>query len=270
MEDFTNPWRDIEQIKKQLRTGIRTRANGRFVLFRDASLWVSTHPTSNIVAQMLEGSALLRAAMDSASTEDRLIIEEHEADPEREGGSHEEFVSLNVVVRVASHTGNDELREVLLDEIERRDRNDSRAASLTDDKAGQPHHPRAALEAISCSVANSVRHDTECPGPTIPRAAKNDPQHPASNASPALGRRTHKTRNRAVPLAAVFEKAKELATDRSDPYSVWAALVELAQSRNSPPELTDFREDRGIQATGARNGWLTKEAFIERWKRGTV
>lgn len=80
----------------------------------------------------------------------------------------------------------------------------------------------------------------------------------------------HTTKTRRDPLAAVFARAKSEATDSTCPHSVWAALVAMATGNAAPPELTDYREDKGLQATGARGGWLSKSAFLDRWRRSSV
>lgn len=99
-----------------------------------------------------------------------------------------------------------------------------------------------------------------------------EPVAAPAEAVPALGAGVvkHTTKTRRDPLAAVFARAKSEATDSTCPYSVWAALVAMATGNYAPPELTDYRDDKGLQATGARGGWLSKSAFLDRWRRGRV
>lgn len=110
------------------------------------------------------------------------------------------------------------------------------------------------------------------PSASAPAVAPPEPVAAPAEAVPVLGAGVvkHTTKTRRDPLAAVFARAKSEATDSTCPYSVWAALVAMATGNYAPPELTDYRDDRGLQATGARGGWLSKSAFLDRWRRGRV
>ena len=112
----------------------------------------------------------------------------------------------------------------------------------------------------------------QVPSASTPVAAHPESVTPTAEAVPVQGAgiSKHVIQVRRNPLAAVFDRAKQEATDSTCPYSVWAALVAMATGQAAPPELTDYRGDKGIQATGARGGWLSKAAFMDRWRRGTV
>ena len=111
-------------------------------------------------------------------------------------------------------------------------------------------------------VPDSASAPASTPEPVAGTAGAGD--HPGGAAV------RHRAASRRQPLAAVFARAKDEATDRTCPHSVWASLVALATGKNPPRELTDFDEEKGIQATGTRSGWLTKAAFMERWRKGNV
>lgn len=95
---------------------------------------------------------------------------------------------------------------------------------------------------------------------------------PNESAKPQVaGSVTHLTGRRKNPLAAVFARAKAEATDEKCPHSVWASLVALPSGPNPPPELGEYRcASKRIKAAGARDGWLSKNAFMDRWRRGKV
>lgn len=140
----------------------------------------------------------------------------------------------------------------------------------TEPTSAAQDHPEDAREMVTApSASPPAPADPVAP----PAGAAARPEAPAAAQSPAAPRgvvRNSASRKRADPLGAVFRRAKQEATDPTCPHSVWAALMALAAGKNPPPELTDFDDEKGIQATGARNGWLSKDAFIERWRRGTV
>jgi hypothetical protein len=102
-----------------------------------------------------------------------------------------------------------------------------------------------------------------------PPAVQSEPA-PEEPASPAHSVVKSSSSRRKGALSAVLCRARQEATEPTCPHSVWAALVNLAQGKNPPPELTDYHPKNGIQATGTRTGWLTKAAFMERWRRGDV
>ncbi|MEO8298887.1 MAG: hypothetical protein ABI574_13880 [Burkholderiales bacterium] len=247
----SNPWSDLDQIKQQLRSGRDSQELGKFVPLRDAALWVSTHQAANIVAHMENGSRWLWLAISDPPREDELRVETFD---DEEGGSYGEWVSLDVVVKAARNTGNDGLVGVLLDELESRQRNDVRIALLIPGKGDED--PRSATEDQQTSSGDPRRPSD---------------RHSDQGAAPA-GYPTlkHSTAKRKLALAAVFARAIDGATDPHDPDSVWAALVSLTMSKNAPPELLDYHEDKGIQAIGARNGWLTIRDFKKRWRDGNV
>lgn len=79
--------------------------------------------------------------------------------------------------------------------------------------------------------------------------------------------REHKVKNRADPLGAVIDKAKELAAAPADYQSVWAALVDLAQSPNRPAPLLGYAEEEGVKyRTDTAEGvkFFTKNALRKR------
>lgn len=125
------------------------------------------------------------------------------------------------------------------------------------------------------SSIKSVPNTSAAPTPA-PSASASDVAPPEPVADPAeavpvsAGIVRHAIKARRDPLASVFARAMQEATDSACPYSVWAALVAMATGNAAPPELTDYREDKGLQATGARGGWLSKGAFLDRWRRGSV
>lgn len=144
----------------------------------------------------------------------------------------------------------------------------ARLFDLAEPASIAPDHPEDVREMVTAPSASP-------PAPADPVA------HPAgaaarlsaaaqAPAAPGGVVRNSASRKRAGPLDAVFRRAKQEATDPTCPHSVWAALMALAAGKNPPPELTDFDDEKGIQATGVRGGWLSKGAFIERWRRGTV
>ena len=146
----------------------------------------------------------------------------------------------------------------------------ARLFDLAEPASTAPDHVEDAREMVTApSASPPAPADPVAP----PAGAAARPEAPAAAQSPAAPRgvvRNSASRKRADPLGAVFRRAKQEATDPTCPHSVWAALMALAAGKNPPPELTDFDDEKGIQATGARNGWLSKDAFIERWRRGTV
>ena len=125
----------------------------------------------------------------------------------------------------------------------------------------------ACSEALAAPAAPDALTSASVPAAGHPEAVTAATQ---AEAVPGAGIVRHAIRHRRSPLAAVFARAKREATDSACPHSVWAALVVMATGKAPPPELTDYREDKGIQATGTRSGWLSKSAFIDRWRRGAV
>lgn len=111
---------------------------------------------------------------------------------------------------------------------------------------------------------------TPAPSASAPAVAVPEPVAAPVEAVPSECVVRHTLKTRRNPLDAVFARAKQEATDSTCPHSVWAALSAMAQGSHPPPELTDFDDAKGIQATGARNGWLPKSAFMDRWRRGAV
>lgn len=78
----------------------------------------------------------------------------------------------------------------------------------------------------------------------------------------------HELETRSNPLRAVIDQARSQAVDKNDSHSVWAALVKMAQSKNSPPPLLEYKDGAGIlwdkdNATAV----FTKKAFLGRWAR---
>lgn len=109
------------------------------------------------------------------------------------------------------------------------------------------------------------------PSASAPAVALPEPVAAPAEAVPvSAGIVRHAIKARRDPLASVFARAMQDATDSACPHSVWAALVAMATGNAAPPELTDYREDKGLQATGVRGGWLSKSAFLDRWRRGSV
>lgn len=81
----------------------------------------------------------------------------------------------------------------------------------------------------------------------------------------------HKPRRRADPLAAVIVLAERQAADATDWQSVWACLVELAQSRDRPAPLLGYVEGEGVQYQAddpvSPVEYLSREALRQRFKR---
>lgn len=78
----------------------------------------------------------------------------------------------------------------------------------------------------------------------------------------------HVIGTRSNQLKAIIDKAKSLATDQADPHSVWAALVQLAQSNSPPPPLRGFVDAEGVKWDDSGNiKILTKKALVERLRR---
>ncbi|NPC57854.1 hypothetical protein [Caenimonas soli] len=99
------------------------------------------------------------------------------------------------------------------------------------------------------------------------RAASPEAQPASEGAAPAPSVLEHKVKNRADPLAAVIEKAKEFAANSNDYQSVWAALVELAQSSGRPAPLLGYAEEEGVKyRTDTIDGvkFFTKNALRKR------
>lgn len=143
---------------------------------------------------------------------------------------------------------------------------DGAAFAIRRDLAGRlfdlPEPASAPREAIATP--------TTAPSASAPAVAVPEPVALPAEAVPSECVVRHTLKTRRNPLAAVFARAKQEATDSTCPHSVWAALSAMAQGSNPPPELTDFDNAKGIQATGARDGWLSKNAFMDRWRRGNV
>lgn len=73
---------------------------------------------------------------------------------------------------------------------------------------------------------------------------------------------------RSNPLKAIIDKAKESATDQADPHSIWAALVQLAQSKNPPAPLVGFADAEGVKWDDSGTvKFLTKKALGDRLRR---
>lgn len=88
--------------------------------------------------------------------------------------------------------------------------------------------------------------------------------------APDSAPRKHRIMNRSDPLGAVVEAAKSAALDRDDYLSVWAALVNLAQSSNRPAPLLGYVDDEGVKyqvAEGDGTKFLTKDALRKRMYR---
>jgi hypothetical protein len=81
----------------------------------------------------------------------------------------------------------------------------------------------------------------------------------------------HTLKSRANVLTAVLSLARRNALDTADWRSVWATLVELAQSPNRPAPLLGYTEGEGVkyQQDDAVDpvGWLTREAYRKRFSR---
>ena len=81
---------------------------------------------------------------------------------------------------------------------------------------------------------------------------------------------THKTKRRAMPLAAVLAESKRQALDATDWPSVWDALVRLAQSGTRPAPLLGYVEGEGVKYQSdkpdAPDAYLTRNAFRKRFK----
>lgn len=135
-----------------------------------------------------------------------------------------------------------------------------------------PRTPASAAPEPASTPIEEAAAPIPAPSASAPAVAPPEPvAAPADAVSvQSTGIVRHSVKNRRSPLAAVFARAKREATDSTCPHSVWASLVAMATGSAAPPELTDYREDKGIQATGARDGWLSKDAFLDRWRRGNV
>ena len=94
---------------------------------------------------------------------------------------------------------------------------------------------------------------------------------PEPGQSPEACRTVHALKPRAAPLAAVIKLARGQALDSTDWQSVWAALVNLAQSADRPPPLLGYTEGEGVKYQNDNAAkpvdWLTREALRKRFGR---
>lgn len=105
----------------------------------------------------------------------------------------------------------------------------------------------------------------------FPPELKREAPAPAADPVPAVAPKTHRTKRRAAPLAAVLNEAKRQALDSTDWHSVWAALAELAKSASRPAPLLGYVEGEGVQyqtdSEAQPVGYLTRDAFRKRFPR---
>ena len=119
------------------------------------------------------------------------------------------------------------------------------------------------LDALFASDEEPTRH--------AERAAQIPAPAPPAESVPAVASKTHQTKRRTEPLAAVLAEAKRQALNPADWQSVWAALVNLAEPASRPPPLLGYAEGEGVKYrsddAALPVGFLTREAFRKRFGR---
>lgn len=120
-------------------------------------------------------------------------------------------------------------------------------------------------------ILDALSASGEPPARRAERAAQIPAPAPPAESVPAVASKTHQTKRRAEPLAAVLAEAKRQALNPADWQSVWAALVNLAEPASRPPPLLGYAEGEGVKYrsddAAQPVGFLTREAFRKRFGR---